>query len=710
MAGIESLLESTSLTTPIDVPTLLSSEYDSDGASALETSYEQSGDFSSLAPTPVGPTRTKSALPGAAEITELERERRREQRRDQETIQQLRNENAQLKQAAAAAEARNADDFKAYHDAVEAAARRSRGELHELSVKLTEMSAEMPVLRGRLSAGKTEFAQLVIDGARYQQLRQCADEEVSVVEHVQMRVYDLMRGAERNAEKVADARQLSEGLVDKLKAERDAREALTMKLAEVGARAEAKSRETEEYQLEVKRLRAELAAAATTPEGKALASLEIAEQRLQAKGEEAIEAAKQLVEARHVAAKMTKDAEEHESKAKYLAQDKEFLTLQLRAVEERVAAAEQRASREEAAAAEAQSELGKAKEALMRTAKENAEEYKLRLEGEMLRWESANKSIRDAHQEAHKDAISIHRDTREIAVADATKWQDMYNHLKREHDEVSLAAAEAAGRAEASMAEMRSEARLKSFEAERMRMQCEQALVQSRQAIADAQAKGEKLEVLKSEYHALRTDSLTKIATLEAASASLTERVKTYEALEEELDRTVLQAGAIAAAGGEGGGSGGGDAGAIGGLRVPSSAQRRMQQCLTLAKDLLATQRRAEVAEAAVIEAQGEVKRLQGVSDEVNRRLRQSGQPQNYLAEQVEVLEGAKLEAEARVGALVQQLSEHADALAAARGQNAQLLKDLESLLSQRGSLDALRATLTRLLPQEMMPPLVPAA
>ena len=40
MAGIESLLESTSLTTPIDVPTLLSSEYDSDGASALETSYE----------------------------------------------------------------------------------------------------------------------------------------------------------------------------------------------------------------------------------------------------------------------------------------------------------------------------------------------------------------------------------------------------------------------------------------------------------------------------------------------------------------------------------------------------------------------------------------------------------------------------------------------------------------------------------------------
>ena len=308
--------------------------------------------------------------------------------------------------------------------------------------------------------------------------------------------------------------------------------------------------------------------------------------------------------------------------------------------------------------------------------------------------------------------VSTHKDSREMALADADKWQTRYAELKREYDEAVLAAAEAAGRHEASSAELRSEARLKSFEAERLRMQTEQAMVSARQAAVDAEAKGEKLELLKSEYYSLKTASATKIAQLEASSAALTARIGTYEALEEELDRTVLQAGAIAAiesgGGADGGGGEGGGHGMQPYLRVPSSAQRRMQQCLTLAKDLLTTQRRAETSEAKLLEAMGEAERLQTVVEELQRRVRQGGQPQSYLVQQVESAEATRIETEAKLAVVTQQLAEHEEALAAARAQNEQLLTDLESLLSQRGSLDALRATLTRLLPLEMLPALAP--
>ena len=186
-----------------------------------------------------------------------------------------------------------------------------------------------------------------------------------------------------------------------------------------------------------------------------------------------------------------------------------------------------------------------------------------------------------------------------------------------------------------------------------------------------------------------------------------------YEKLEEELDRTVLGAGALegpvggGGGGGEGGGGGGGSSSSLllqPFLRVPSSSQRRMEQCLGLAKDLLTTQRRAEVAEAAAATYEREMGKLKEEVGELERRIQQGKQPQTYLADQVDVAERGRIEAQTAATALQLRLTETSNSLAAAQGQNELLLRDLELLLSQRGSLDALRATLTRLLPNELAP------
>ena len=135
-----------------------------------------------------------------------------------------------------------------------------------------------------------------------------------------------------------------------------------------------------------------------------------------------------------------------------------------------------------------------------------------------------------------------------------------------------------------------------------------------------------------------------------------------------------------------------------------------MQQCLGLAKDVLNAQRRAEVAEAALSQHKGEVERLSSVVNELQRKLRHTGQPQNYLAEQAETAERRKDEAEKQVGALQHKVADLSAALDEATSQKDLLLKDMESLLSQRGSLDALRATLSRLLPADVAPKLLSGA
>ena len=135
-----------------------------------------------------------------------------------------------------------------------------------------------------------------------------------------------------------------------------------------------------------------------------------------------------------------------------------------------------------------------------------------------------------------------------------------------------------------------------------------------------------------------------------------------------------------------------------------------MQQCLGLAKDLLGAQKRAEAAEAALLQQRGEVERMSALVSELNRKLRQAGQPHNVLAEQVELAEAKRDQAEAEVKRLATQLAESRDAHHAMRQQNEQMLRDMESLLSQRGSLEALRSTLTRLLPADLAPTLVPSS
>ena len=93
---------------------------------------------------------------------------------------------------------------------------------------------------------------------------------------------------------------------------------------------------------------------------------------------------------------------------------------------------------------------------------------------------------------------------------------------------------------------------------------------------------------------------------------------------------------------------------AISALRVPSSAQRRVDQCIVLSRDLLAAQGRAETAESGMAKAKADAARTLALLADAERRLRMAGQPQSYLADQVERADAQRLAAEGKLASAEQ--------------------------------------------------------
>ena len=93
----------------------------------------------------------------------------------------------------------------------------------------------------------------------------------------------------------------------------------------------------------------------------------------------------------------------------YLTQDKEYLKVQVRSLEERLTTADARLAKEEGEMLELKAELSRAKEAQVVSSKEHAEEYAAKLQIEMQRWQMTHKAAQDAAMDAHLAAVNNHK-------------------------------------------------------------------------------------------------------------------------------------------------------------------------------------------------------------------------------------------------------------------------------------------------------------
>ena len=643
---VDELLRTTQLETPVDVHKLLAdddfSEFDSAVLSPL-TDTESESDGTPRRRAPAGSARER--LGG----DELRAERKR---------------SANIESA-----------LRAYKERVEAAQAATRDEVKGLRAAQAALEQEVPALRERLRAEKARFAELRMTRERYEAVRRAPDDKVSVVDWVRARAFEL----------VGEAAKENESLRFELEGAAAAR-----KMAEAEAR-EAKT-----------------ALARARGESGAVAAATAAAQRATAEATGAESAAELRQTARLAkaeAAAAERERAEAVSRAEMLLLDKAHLVTAAESAAERAASAEAKLSRKEAKVASLKAEKAELQEKLLKATSGAPDEYSRKLEGEMEKWSEQSRLAQNAAREAHDRQLAQAREAREMATADADQQAARHAELRRQYDELVVRSAEGASRAEVELAHCRAELKLKTHEAERLALQCETALADARRDEVSADAWREKLEVLRSEYYTLQADTAQRGATLEAQNGALSEKLRQYERLEEELDAAVIAAGEAAAAGG---GTPGSDAIApLAMIRVPSAAERRVQQCLALARQAVAAQGHADEMLARQRKDGAEIARLEAALDEARGRLRMGNSPQSVILNQLAAVEAREADVRTRLAEAQLQLAAKDDALGASQAQKALLEADLKKLLEQRGSLDLLRGTLSKLLGEGVagMPP-----
>ena len=634
---VDELLRTTQLETPVDVHKLLAdddfSEFDSAVLSPL-TDTESESDGTPRRRAPAGSARER--LGG----DELRAERKR---------------SANIESA-----------LRAYKERVEAAQAATRDEVKGLRAAQAALEQEVPALRERLRTEKARFAELRMTRERYEAVRRAPDDKVSVVDWVRARAFEL----------VGEAAKENESLRFELEGAAAAR-----KMAEAEAR-EAKT-----------------ALARARGESGAVAAATAAAQRATAEATGAESAAELRQTARLAkaeAAAAERERAEAVSRAEMLLLDKAHLVTAAESAAERAASAEAKLSRKEAKVASLKAEKAELQEKLLKATSGAPDEYSRKLEGEMEKWSEQSRLAQNAAREAHDRQLAQAREAREMATADADQQAARHAELRRQYDELVVRSAEGASRAEVELAHCRAELKLKTHEAERLALQCETALADARRDEVSADAWREKLEVLRSEYYTLQADTAQRGATLEAQNGALSEKLRQYERLEEELDAAVIAAGEAAAAGG---GTPGSDAIApLAMIRVPSAAERRVQQCLALARQAVAAQGHADEMLARQRKDGAEIARLEAALDEARGRLRMGNSPQSVILNQLAAVEAREADVRTRLAEAQLQLAAKDDALGASQAQKALLEADLKKLLEQRGSLDLLRGTLSKLL------------
>ena len=643
---VDELLRTTQLETPVDVHKLLAdddfSEFDSAVLSPL-TDTESESDGTPRRRAPAGSARER--LGG----DELRAERKR---------------SANIESA-----------LRAYKERVEAAQAATRDEVKGLRAAQAALEQEVPALRERLRTEKARFAELRMTRERYEAVRRAPDDKVSVVDWVRARAFEL----------VGEAAKENESLRFELEGAAAAR-----KMAEAEAR-EAKT-----------------ALARARGESGAVAAATAAAQRATAEATGAESAAELRQTARLAkaeAAAAERERAEAVSRAEMLLLDKAHLVTAAESAAERAASAEAKLSRKEAKVASLKAEKAELQEKLLKATSGAPDEYSRKLEGAMEKWSEQSRLAQNAAREAHDRQLAQAREAREMATADADQQAARHAELRRQYDELVVRSAEGASRAEVELAHCRAELKLKTHEAERLALQCETALADARRDEVSADAWREKLEVLRSEYYTLQADTAQRGATLEAQNGALSEKLRQYERLEEELDAAVIAAGEAAAAGG---GTPGSDAIApLAMIRVPSAAERRVQQCLALARQAVAAQGHADEMLARQRKDGAEIARLEAALDEARGRLRMGNSPQSVILNQLAAVEAREADVRTRLAEAQLQLAAKDDALGASQAQKALLEADLKKLLEQRGSLDLLRGTLSKLLGEGVagMPP-----
>ncbi|XP_051839872.1 progesterone-induced-blocking factor 1 isoform X1 [Antechinus flavipes] len=290
-------------------------------------------------------------------------------------------------------------------------------------------------------------------------------------------------------------------------------------------------------------------------------------------------------------------------------------------------------------------------------------------------YERENRNLREA-----RDNALAEKERAFMAEKDAL---EKHEQLLEQYRELQLSS-------ESKVAEFLHQSKLKSFESERAQLLQEETARNLTQCQLECDKYQKKLEVLTKEFYGLQASSEKRISELQAQNADHQAKLENYEKLEKELDEIIIQTAEI---------ENEEEAERVlfsygYGANVPTTAKRRLQQSVHLARRLLQLEKQNSLFVKDLEHQKEHITQISQELERANSLLDQTQQPYRYLIESVRQRDSKINEQNERISQLEMDVSNlHKEKTALVQIKN-QMAADLEQLLSHREELAVMKKTL----------------
>uniref|UniRef100_H3DI21 Progesterone immunomodulatory binding factor 1 n=1 Tax=Tetraodon nigroviridis TaxID=99883 RepID=H3DI21_TETNG len=530
---------------------------------------------------------------------------------------------------------------------------------------------------------------------RYQELRNLPDDQISVQEHVAVRLYEAVAPLQAQVAELSLKR-------DRLAEELDAKRTQTKSLMESY---EEERRLRTDLERRCQRLTLELADTKQSQEGDyrrdSYPSVKRERDNFEAEIKELMRRFETLGVTHAAVSKerntLSQEVASLQQSVSLLQKDKEYLHKQNTELSVRLAQEEERLQRLQVQLDDAKKAREDAYEKYVASRDQYRSQYenKLRdeLEGIRLKTSAELENLQRSSREMYERENRNLREARDNAVLEKGRAveaerdaQSRYDHLLEQFRQLQLGT-------ESRAAELSAQARLQAVEAERALLLKEETAQALARCQAQCQKQQRKVELLTEEFYSLQTSAEKRAAELQAQNAEQASRLQAYQHLEQELDQVTMQAAEVED-----------EAEAERvlfsygyGANVPTTARRRLQQSVHLARRLLQLERQNTSLRRELEEHRAQSEQATAALSAARQLLQQTQQPHSYLLESVRQRDAQIRALTETVASLEERLSSLRTERNALQQVKNNMAADLERLLSSREELDVMKQVLVRL-------------
>ncbi|XP_047127127.1 progesterone-induced-blocking factor 1 isoform X1 [Hydra vulgaris] len=239
--------------------------------------------------------------------------------------------------------------------------------------------------------------------------------------------------------------------------------------------------------------------------------------------------------------------------------------------------------------------------------------------------------LKEMSKEVYERENRSLRESKEMAVLESERLMQSEKQIQQKYSELLSEFRLLQISTSSKVSEKENESQMKSFELDRIQLLHEEAMKNCKQMSLQNETLSKKVETLSKEYYALKAYSDKQISELEAKNQEFKSKLTIYEKLEQELDDVVMQAAELTNEV-----EGEKVLFAYGyGANIPSTAKRRMQQSVQLARRVLQLERANTSLRSEVERESTKCKQMTEELKQSNSLLNEAQQPYNYLIESI---------------------------------------------------------------------------